>query len=266
MNITRTGRFLEVDNFGNIISDVSESCLTDDWRCLIHSVVDQVQKTDILKSASLYLRGSVPRGLAIRGISDIDFVLIADGKQQDLFHNRMHAIALSCLSKQNVCSGIECEVYKSTALAPINSEKLPILHKVLKTGGLYLIGKDYMNDLRPVRLEEMGDIYSRTMYRDFERCREILSLASSETPQALGWFARRLLRGAFEIISLLRINKYTRDIYLCWEAISLCEPSCEEVFWRVLELAVNPAEYNLNDGVRRLEAALFCTANYTGRN
>jgi hypothetical protein len=58
----RVGRFLETDAFGNLVPDVSDEKIGDQWRPIVEPAC---------------IRGSVPRGLAIEGISDVNFLNVS---------------------------------------------------------------------------------------------------------------------------------------------------------------------------------------------
>lgn len=55
----------------------------------------------------------------------------------------------------------------------------------------------------------------------------------------LNWMLRRFLRLGMELV-MEREQRFTRDLYLCYESFSKHYPEKQEEMYRALELAVNP--------------------------
>ncbi|MAZ49427.1 MAG: hypothetical protein CME65_12780 [Halobacteriovoraceae bacterium] len=55
------------------------------------------------------------------------------------------------------------------------------------------------------------------------------------------WIMRRLLRGSFDLV-IERENRFTRDLYCCYESVSHYYPEREAKLRSVLVYALNPSE------------------------
>lgn len=255
MQIRRIGRYLEVDAAGYVIPDVSAEHLAGEWRLLLLRLISHVEASEALRGCAVYIRGSVPRGLAIDGVSDLDVVVLAENP--DGIASQLDEAVSACLGGQSVCSGIEYEIHRPEALRPTITGAPSALHRVLKTGGLSVAGTDPVAVLSAVRLEEMLGLYWKGIPSDWEKCQRALAVDNEEFAGEMArWFARRLLRGAFEALALLSIRRYTRDLYLCWEAVSECVPSHGQAMCSVLELAVNPDDFSARAALERLQQAM----------
>ena len=60
-----------------------------------------------------------------------------------------------------------------------------------------------------------------------------------EIRQKCTWIMKRLLRSGFELV-MERSQKYTRDLYPCYEGFSEYYPDKKGEMYLVLELAINP--------------------------
>ena len=72
----RIGRFLSVDEFGYVQPDVAIDSVGATWKPLVEFVRDALMNRQGVRS--VYIRGSIPRGLAIENISDADFIYFSE--------------------------------------------------------------------------------------------------------------------------------------------------------------------------------------------
>ena len=72
----RIGRFLTVDQFGHVQPDVAVDRIGDPWRTVVEFVVRSLMQRKGVRS--VYIRGSIPRGLAIENVSDADFMYFSE--------------------------------------------------------------------------------------------------------------------------------------------------------------------------------------------
>jgi len=72
IEIQKTGSYFNIDKDGYLINPASLDKVQDEWKLLVQAVI-QLYKREFKDSlVSLYLRGSVSKGEAVAGISDID--------------------------------------------------------------------------------------------------------------------------------------------------------------------------------------------------
>jgi predicted nucleotidyltransferase len=72
----RLGRSLSVDEFGNVKPDVAVDRIGTVWQPVVALVSDALVNRPGVRL--VYLRGSIPRGLAIEGLSDADFFYLSE--------------------------------------------------------------------------------------------------------------------------------------------------------------------------------------------
>jgi predicted nucleotidyltransferase len=72
----RIGRYLSVDECGYVKPDIAADRVGTIWEPLVNFVRDGLMDRRAVRS--VYLRGSIPRGLAIEGLSDADFIYVSE--------------------------------------------------------------------------------------------------------------------------------------------------------------------------------------------
>ena len=72
IEIKPLGSYLEVDEDGYIINPASLEKIQEEWKPVIQDVIEAYQGHFGEKLKNVYIRGSVAKGEAVKGISDID--------------------------------------------------------------------------------------------------------------------------------------------------------------------------------------------------
>ena len=68
----RIGRYLSLDEVGYVKPDVAAHRIGEIWKPLVAFVREVLMNRNGV--SSVYLRGSIARGLAIENVSDVDFI------------------------------------------------------------------------------------------------------------------------------------------------------------------------------------------------
>ena len=81
----------------------------------------------------------------------------------------------------------------------------------------------------------------RGIEREIDRTREWLqnNHTDEDIEQKCTWIMKRLLRSGFELV-MERSQKYTRDLYPCYEGFAEYYPKKKAEMYEVLELAISP--------------------------
>ena len=72
----RIGRFLTTDRSGYVQPDVSADRIGPNWKPLVKLVTQSLMQRSGVRA--IYLRGSIPRGLAVENLSDADFIYCSE--------------------------------------------------------------------------------------------------------------------------------------------------------------------------------------------
>lgn len=201
MTVLPQGGYLAVDTGGFIVPDVSFAKIQPPWRGLVDDVIAAVAAHPQWQVSSLYLRGSVPRGLAVAGLSDLDLILISSHIPDTADVTR------ALLEKHSFCRGIEWGFCDEASLEKTHPpHDLPHMKVVLKTQGLHLSGADLLAGFPPVRCDINMVTHAFGLHGDWQ---EYKTGGACHV-----WICKRILRAAFEIAALGK-GVFTRDLYFC---------------------------------------------------
>jgi hypothetical protein len=238
----RIGRFLTVDKLGYVQPDVAMDLVDDTWKPLVDFVTHSLMKRQDV--GSVYVRGSIPRGLAIKNVSDADFIYFSettfDSADSDLekaaktdfpFVHELKLFRLNCAQFDKIH----------------HPQRRPYFHMLLKTQALFLAGQDVTEDIEPF---EIGpDMVSHV----FSLANELSKVSSwlSKVPvwldqtrknemeqPARKWISKRIVRSGFEV-TMNRSDRFTRDLYLCYEQFSKFYPERSQQMFQIMKNCLN---------------------------
>jgi hypothetical protein len=206
----RIGRYLFPDADGLLIPDARQDNITGGWRVAVEFVTRRLMQSGEVQA--VFVRGSVPRGLALKGVSDLDVLYFAEEDLEPLEDRTIR----DAHRRFDFLSAVELERVTQRRFGCVNPPQTrPYLHMFLKTQAVCVAGEDFTRDIAPFR---MGlDLVSHAFTLDDE-LDDVL--ADSHTRQ---WFSRRLVRSGLEI-TLDRMRRFSRDLYLCYEQFSEVYP------------------------------------------
>lgn len=182
---------------------------------------------------SIYLRGSVAKGNAVKNISDIDLYILADSGDKDTSWKET--------SEKEICgtypfvSGIEFHIETIENVMSKKSEQF-----LLQTQSVRILGKDLSFPQDSFKIGNECYIHIFFIGKDIKDFYRYISVEpEEEIPDICSWIAKRIVRTGFEIV-MKRENLYTRDLYPCYKSFVKYYPEREKQFYELLELAVYP--------------------------
>jgi uncharacterized protein len=238
----RIGRFLHADRFGYVQPDVAMALVGSTWKPLVDFVTNSLMMRKDIRS--VYLRGSIPRGLAIEDVSDADFSYISERD----FAREDAILETSVKTKFAFVREVKIFRLNRTELDKVHHpQRRPYFHMLLKTQSLFLAGDDITRNIEPFRLGP--DMVSHVFWLadEFFKTPILVSKMSSmleESQKAViersarRWISKRIVRSGFEI-TLDRNNRFTRDLYLCYEEFSRLYPAQSKQMYRTLINSLN---------------------------
>jgi uncharacterized protein len=240
----RIGRFLAVDEFGYVEPDVASEHIGAAWLPLVAFVRDVLMRRPGVRS--VYLRGSIARGLAIENVSDADFMYFSETSYDAADIELEKAVA----AKFPVAKDLELSRLDRATFDKIDPwRERPYFHMLLKTQCLFLAGDDIASDIAPFRIGPEMVCHVFSLPGDFARLPRLLQEGrNGGVEQAMWqWFSRRIVRSGFEI-TMDRSDRFTRDLYLCYEQFAAFYPERAEPMFRVLVNCLNGKESPLQYG------------------
>ncbi len=235
----RMGRFLPVDESGHVQPDVAGDRINGRWKPL----VDFVSRALIDRHGvrSVYIRGSIPRGLAIENVSDADFIYCADVD----FAAADADLEAAAMTKFPFVRGLKCFRLGQAELNRIHPpQRRPYFHMLLKTQSLFLTGDDVVKNIEPFKIgpDMVSHVFS--LANEFAKATRWLANASISPEGAKNddllrparqWISKRIVRSGLEV-TMDRCDHFTRDLYLCYEQFSKFYPQWS---WQMYQILVN---------------------------
>lgn len=234
------GHAQPVDAAGCIVNPCALHLVSAPWRAMADAVVAGCREALGPALHSVHLRGSVPRGMAIDGVSDLDAIALLHGAPRagEAWVRDLDAR----LRRQHPgCRGLELRLWPLPGLAGLAPQHPARF--LLKTQALCLWGTDVTASWPPVPLEA-ARIVLAALPQALARMRAALAAGpgpdAALTRQRCRWLAKKIVRAGFELVAL-RERAYTRDLYPCWIGFARHHPGQAEAMRAVLALAVEPS-------------------------
>lgn len=242
-NIAPWGKLFATDAAGFIINDCHSGKISHPWGRLVAEFCQTCQDVWPTRLRGLYLRGSVPRGLAIAHVSDLDSFAILSGEitPQDLDQSRQAAKPLN--QRYLFCKKVELILLNEAIIQAPNS----VWPGIIQTRSLKILGDYKSSNLPKFKPGRSLLNYANSWERDRVKTLDLLLALSpnhgsfsAQVKQGCAWIMRRMVRTGFELI-MERDRSYTPDLYYCYERFSMYFPEQQASMKKALELAIEPS-------------------------
>lgn len=232
IDIKPLGSYFKLDEEGYLINPASLEKIQNKWKPLVKDIVDIYREKYEENLKQVYVRGSVAKGEAVEGVSDIDTFAYVDFPLEYLNENKIDQEMIKALEKKyNFVEDVEIQVYP---LSNIPNNHIILNQSVCVYGDSIKIPKQKPG--KEMSIHASG-FHNRFVW--FDKFLLEKDEADEEIKKDCVWLMKGLLRTGFEI-TMEREKKYTRDLYLCYETFSKYYPEKEPEMKEVLKLALNP--------------------------
>jgi uncharacterized protein len=241
IQVRRIGSYLEVDEHGYLQSRADAATIKGDWRLAVQMLVDAYLETWGKNIHSIYVRGSLAKGLAVEGISDIDsFAVLMPGEVQTVSYDEFSVWA------EKVEKGVQ-ETFPFVAGIEFGLETFEGVREreniytfIIKTEAACIYGESLVDGIEPYKLSPEVAFQTRFFEQHLGQfTAEYSREPETDKPAYIVWLMRRFLRLGMELV-MIDEKRYTRDLYLCYESFAKHYPEQAAEMYRALELAINP--------------------------
>jgi hypothetical protein len=238
----RFGRFLAADKFGYVQPDVALERIDRKWRPLVDVVARALMQRGGVRS--VYVRGSIPRGLSIEHVSDADFIYFSEIDFDQLDRD------LEDVVKAEFPFVSEVSLFRlgRAQLDKIHHpQRRPYFHMLIKTQSVLLAGDDVAKLIEPFRIAPEMISHVFALENEFVKSQQwLLTLPASRPNEqkktdersVRRWISKRIVRSGFEV-TMNRTEHFTRDLYLCYEQFSMFYPEHAKQMYQVLVNCLN---------------------------
>jgi hypothetical protein len=256
--ILEIGEILQTNDAGFIVNHTGAEKIVDPWKPVVEAVREGYLTHLGDNLHSVYIRGSVARGLGRESVSDVDSIaVVKDGKVSEITWDV--PLSKELTSRFPFCTGIEIVCLPHEDLMYADDEINASWRMMLKTQCVCIFGDDLAKQLPDYRPGAETLVHANDIRRPIERLvddiralrfigklpfrkRLFKSLRGDYGPVvSLGCaeIMKKILRTGFELV-MEEEKVYTRDLYPCYKIFSKHFPEKEASMRRALELAVNP--------------------------
>jgi hypothetical protein len=236
------GRFWSLDPEGFIANDAAIDRIEPAFERPVAAVRDAYLEHLGDAIDGLYLRGSIPRGLALSGASDVDsFALTSlDPDTLDLCWAPETARTLQARYPQ--ITEVDFSVYPVSDVE--RQDVFSELALLLETQSICLSGRDLTSRIpsfRPDAMVANCDICQ--IEADLDEA--VAAVSSSARPETTRTWARRIskniVRTGFSL-TMLEHGRFTRDLVPCWRTFASHHPAKSDAMRTALEYAIEPPD------------------------
>lgn len=220
------GRFLQVDEDGYLVPDLDARQLTGPWGDLVRASVEVYQRIYGEALHSVYVRGSVARGLAVEGLSDVDTWAVLHGTGTGGMVScppELGAEEAALGARWSGCT--EVELCVSHLERVLREPRGSFARTLLALQATCVHGDDIVPTLPRVRPgpEAFGAVWF--VSGAMATVQEEVPGETSPTEVAgwCRWIAKAWVRAAFELV-MADDQRWTRDVELCALAVGQHRP------------------------------------------
>jgi hypothetical protein len=238
MQVARIGRYQELDAHGFIVKLARREAIVEPWlepvRAVTAAYVERLQ--DALHS--VYIRGSLVKGQGVADYSDIDsFAIIREGydklARDDAWDER---VTLELMRRFPHVKDVELW-WSSFADA---TEHAGLTAFIIRTEAACVHGEDLAPRIPGYRIGPEIAFQTRAFAQHLARFHaEYATRPRHEQPDFIVWLMRRFVRLGMELVMEAE-QRFTRDLYLCYESFAKHFPAQQAQMYRAMELALNP--------------------------
>jgi hypothetical protein len=232
--IKEIGKFFDTDSEGYLINPASKEKITEEWKPVVDDILRayQLHYGDVLHS--VYVRGSVAKGDAVAGVSDVDTFAYVNQDKEEIKTDWMDSFEKEIVSKYPFAQGVELSVDPVT---DADNDRVLILQSAC------VYGDDLSSKMGKIKAgkETLGNVYSFAKKLTWFDEWSAKPQESEEIKKCCTWLMKRFLRTGLEL-TMERAGMYTRDLYPSYKIFSEYYPEKELEMRNVLYLALNPTD------------------------
>ncbi|MCA0983149.1 hypothetical protein LCL89_03695 [Halobacillus yeomjeoni] len=152
-HIKNIGYFCKVDEEGNIRNESNWKCMNRNFQKAVERLVELLLKNVRKDIHSIYIRGSLPKGLGVEHVSDIDAIVLIDSDQEANYREIISPINQEILNLFPYVNGVEIGIYTLQNMV-LNTDRFSIIPFMIKTHSLCVYGENIQSKLPSYPINE----------------------------------------------------------------------------------------------------------------
>ncbi|MFP7300230.1 nucleotidyltransferase [Neobacillus niacini] len=251
--IKNIGRYCPMNDKGFILSDANQNKIQPEFQTVIEEVIKSYQIHLGTNLHSIYIRGSIPRGLGIYGVSDLDTIAITQMKPSELDLQWTKEVEGRINAQFSCISGVEYSFYHIEEIMETTS--FSIIPFMIKTISICVYGEDLSPQLPEYKADTfLGNVHLSKLKEQIELAREDLvdNDDLDDIKDCCVWIMKIIVRAGLALV-IEEENLYTRDLFPAYMVFAKHYPEKALEMNKALLYAINPISnveellYYLND-------------------
>jgi uncharacterized protein len=244
------GRIWEVDTQGFLISDAKAEHIKPPFKAVVDNVVQGYIDNIGDDIHSIYITGSVPRGLAVKGQSDLDAIAVLEyyTDPELVMQDWVSPTEVDILAKHSCVSDVQMEIYPHGWLLHDESE-FSISAFVLKSHAVCVWGIDMLPDLTTYKFTDKetriaianDDIIQ--LEPDINEAKD--EIKADDSPENVSYWCKRICKNMIHsAFGLVMVDEavHTRDIDISVSYFLKGFPDQENGIQQAVEFISSPTD------------------------
>ncbi len=234
--IQKIGTILRTDAQGYLMSGASIEKITDPWREVVDIYIQKFQQELGDNFHSLYIRGSIARGTAVEGVSDIDGIVLTKTEPSEIDWSWRPPLRQEVLEKHPFLKGVD---FGQASVESVVNGQNKVRAFLLKVMSACVAGEDIIPQLPQVK---PGRDALVVRWKFEEKIQPGYHAGPESTLRhRTKHIGKQILRAGMELV-MEREQAYSRDLYPCYEMFSKYYPEKEPAMRIALEQALFSTE------------------------
>lgn len=230
------GSIVRMDADGYFPDSIEHHPLTSTWDQPVQELVAEYNERLGSSLHSLYLRGSLIRGTAIEGVSDVDLLLLVDGDAATIDWSWLRPFHVSLTKKYPFMNGVDLGINNLDRVLNGGNKTRAFLLKVMSE---CIQGEDIRGQLPRVKLGRDA-LIARWQFRE-RTSPDFLAGSKASLEDRVSLIGKQIVRAGMELV-MEEEGYYSRDLYPCYETFARHYPEKATVMARALTQALFSAE------------------------
>ena len=238
--IKKIGRFCFTDDEGYIINDAHIEKVQPIFMEVIQETKNTCSKMLQNNLHSVYIRGSIPRGIAMEGIADIDLIILLRKNPKLIDLSWRKKLEHQSLQKFNCISGVELSFYSEKEVTNLN--RFSFISFMIQTHGICILGEDVKVSLPKYKVsQELAYEHLFQLQKQIGQARKELihNKGVDDIADCCRWVMKIIIRSGLAL-TIEREGLYSRDLYPAYELFSKHFPEQEKNMRKALQYVIEP--------------------------
>ncbi|WP_226036784.1 nucleotidyltransferase [Aquibacillus saliphilus] len=238
--IKEIGSLCSVDDEGYIISQSDPKKINNKFQEVIRLINESCLFVLPKEIHSIYIRGSVPRGLDIVGVSDIDVIIVTYSNPQDIDLDWVEETEQFIDQKFRFINGVELGFYPLSEIE--ESKYCSMIPFILKTYGICVYGENLISKLPDYKPDSsLANEHLIHLTSLIDKAKHDLTGNDDieDIKDCCSWIMRIIVRAGGALV-IVQEQSYTRDLFPAYKLFSKHYPEKDQEMRTALWYAINP--------------------------